>query len=361
MDLDDADFALDDADLRALDALEVGPAPPQQSLRLAPPAPAQSSSALPQPTVGANAAAPRQPVPRRLGPSGGLSVIVSPRQEKNPLLQNIRGVSWEFGDIAADYVVEPSTAVLFLSLKYHRIHPEYIFNRITKLPRNFRVRVLLVVIDIDNHEESLKLLTKTGVINNLTILLAWSIREAANYVSLLARLKSIPPTAIQAPQKDDYATQIQECFTAIRGINKTDAANLISNFGSLHNAVADGGRSLSALPGFGDRKVHRFRAAITDPFIVRNDASAAYMRKLKEQSRTKMPIVQPRQATDGSDAAADDDDTAAEDISATAAPARSPSPQSSTKAPRNAPVNAPVQRRTFANAMSELQRMRSEM
>ena len=42
------------------------------------------------------------------------------------MLPHIKGVAWEYADIVPDYQVGLSSGVLFLSLKYHRLHPEYI-------------------------------------------------------------------------------------------------------------------------------------------------------------------------------------------------------------------------------------------
>ncbi|KAK9479894.1 restriction endonuclease type II-like protein [Lipomyces japonicus] len=212
-----------------------------------------------------------QPVPRKLADSSSSSttIIVSPRQKDNPIVKHIKNIQWELGDIIPDYLIASSIAVLFLSLKYHRLHPEYIYNRITKLGKNFKLRVLLVVVDIENHAESIKELTKTSVVNDITIFLAWSSVEAGYYISQFGVLKSAAPTFIQGTQKEDYGTRMVNVLTSIRGVNKSDAASLISTFGSIKLAVGDGGRTASNISGWGDVKVNRFRRAITEPFVAR--------------------------------------------------------------------------------------------
>ncbi|KAK9365021.1 restriction endonuclease type II-like protein [Lipomyces kononenkoae] len=298
------DFSLDETDLQALERIE-------SQARQASTAPRPSRTSRPPLTVsGSSAAVPitataeassvpgqsrnasvqtttlQQPVPRKVtGASSSLgTIVVSPRQKGNPLLNHIRNVPWEYGDIVPDYLVDPTIAVLFLSLKYHRLHPEYIFNRITKMAKNFRVRILLVVVDIDNHSESIKELTKTGVVNNFVVILSWSAQEAGHYISLFGALKSTPPTAIQASQKEDYSIRIVDLLTSIRGVNKNDAASLISTFGSLKNAVNDGGRTISDIGGWGDAKVRRFRMAITEPFVVRRKVISRLPRTFQHKS-----------------------------------------------------------------------------
>ncbi|KAK9235646.1 restriction endonuclease type II-like protein [Lipomyces kononenkoae] len=286
------DFSLDDTDLQALERIEsqarqasTAPRPSSNSRAAAPmTATAQASS---RPGQSRNASTTlQQPVPRKVtNASSSLgTIVVSPRQKGNPLLNHIRNVPWEYGDIVPDYLVDPTIAVLFLSLKYHRLHPEYIYNRITKMAKNFRVRILLVVVDIDNHSESIKELTKTGVVNNFVVILSWSAQEAGHYISLFGALKSTPPTAIQSSQKEDYSIRIVDLLTSIRGVNKNDAASLISTFGSLKNAVNDGGRTISDIGGWGDAKVRRFRVAITEPFVVRRKVTRRLPRTFQQMS-----------------------------------------------------------------------------
>lgn len=45
------------------------------------------------------------------------AVLVSKRQEGNPVLRHMRNVRWQFGDIVPDYLAGPNTAILFLSLR----------------------------------------------------------------------------------------------------------------------------------------------------------------------------------------------------------------------------------------------------
>lgn len=84
-------------------------------------------------------------------------------QRRNPVLQSIKNVGIEVGDIVADYQVGTHNGVLFLrcvrtlsitfladgaSLKYHRLHPEYIHQRIDKMKGHYHFRVMLVLCDI---------------------------------------------------------------------------------------------------------------------------------------------------------------------------------------------------------------------
>src|SRR4051794_28771245 len=86
-----------------------------------------------------------QALPSRQAPS---AILVSTRQKGNPILNHVRSLPWEYSDIQCDYVLGATTCALFLSLKYHRLHPEYIYSRIRALGKSYNLRVLLTMVDI---------------------------------------------------------------------------------------------------------------------------------------------------------------------------------------------------------------------
>lgn len=75
-------------------------------------------------------------------------VLVNPKQRGNPILKSISNVPWEFDDsIIPDYVVGATAGILYLSLRYHQLNPDYIHNRLKELGKRFELRVLLVQVD----------------------------------------------------------------------------------------------------------------------------------------------------------------------------------------------------------------------
>lgn len=206
-----------------------------------------------------------QALPSRNAPS---AVLVSTRQRGNPILNHIKLVPWEYADIPADYVIGSTTCALFLSLKYHRLHPEYIYSRIRLLAGKYNLRILLVMVDIPNHEDSLKELSKTSIINNLTLILCWSAPEAAHYLELYKSSENAQPTAIRSQQAQSYQESLIEFVTAPRSVNKSDAASLISNFGSLQAAINAQPEQISMVPGWGEKKVRQWCGAVREDFRV---------------------------------------------------------------------------------------------
>lgn len=210
-----------------------------------------------------------QALPNRTAPS---SILVSPRQKGNPILNNIRSLPWEYSDIPSDYVLGNTTCALFLSLKYHRLHPEYIYSRIRALGGKYNLRVLLTMVDIQNHEESLKELSKTSLINNLTLILCWSAQEAGRYLELFKSYEHASPTSIRAHQATSYSEKLVEFITVPRSINKTDAVGLVSSFGSVRAAVNARPEEIGLIAGWGEKKVQRWCGTVRESFRVRKSA-----------------------------------------------------------------------------------------
>lgn len=210
-----------------------------------------------------------QALPSRQAPS---SILVSPRQKGNPILQSIHSVPWEYSDIPADYNLGATTCALFLSLKYHRLHPEYIYSRIRALGGKYNLRILLAMVDIPNHEDSIKELSKTSLINNLTLILAWSAPEAGRYLELFKSYEHANASSIRAHQASGFNEKLVEFVTVPRSINKTDAVGLVGNFGSLRQAVNARPEEIALIAGWGDKKVQRWCSTVREPFRARRAA-----------------------------------------------------------------------------------------
>jgi DNA excision repair protein ERCC-1 len=56
----------------------------------------------------------KQRQPPVVQPSSGNSIVINPSQRLNPIVESIRNVPKEFGDILPDYQVGRTTGVLFL-------------------------------------------------------------------------------------------------------------------------------------------------------------------------------------------------------------------------------------------------------
>ncbi|KAI9730515.1 MAG: ssDNA endonuclease and repair protein rad10 [Cirrosporium novae-zelandiae] len=212
----------------------------------------------------------QQPTPQKLPQRPlGSSILVSTRQKGNPILSHIHNIPWEWASIPADYVLGATTCALFLSLKYHRLHPEYIYSRIRVLGHTYNLRILLVLVDIENHEDPLRELAKTGLVNDLTLILCWSATEAGRYLELYKSFENAGPGSIRKHDGGTYAERLIEFVTGPRGVNKTDAVGLVGAFGSIKAAVNAGKEEIGLLEGWGEVKVVRWCNTVREPFRVR--------------------------------------------------------------------------------------------
>ncbi|KAF9065606.1 restriction endonuclease type II-like protein [Rhodocollybia butyracea] len=218
-----------------------------------------------------SASSSKRPAPPAVIPGSGNNIIVSTLQRGNPVLECIRNVGKEFGDIVADYQVGRTTGVLFLSLKYHRLHPEYIHTRIEKLGIRYTLRILLILCDITEHKDAIRELTKVCLTNNITVIVAFSSEEAGHYLGIFKQYEHKPPTMIKERVDKDYTSMLRTSLTSISRVNRTDVETLRNSFGSLANVAKAQPEQLSELPGFGQVKVRNIKNAFEKPF--RNHAT----------------------------------------------------------------------------------------
>ena len=229
-----------------------------------------------------------QALPGRTGPS---SILVSTRQKGNPILSYVKALPWEYTDTPADYVLGITTCALFLSLKYHRLHPEYIYNRIRGLQGKYNLRILLTLVDIQNHEEPLKELSKTSLINNVTVILCWSSQEAGRYLELFKSYENAPPNSIRAQQSSSYADRLVDFITVPQRINKTDALGLVSTFGSVRTAVSARPEEVALVDGWGEKKVQRWCDTVREPFRIKRAAKRGAQRDGSPSPISKDPSM----------------------------------------------------------------------
>ncbi|KAF8930819.1 ssDNA endonuclease and repair protein rad10 [Dissophora ornata] len=229
---------------------------------------ATTTSSASTATISAKDPATALVTPPPFVPKSKTTIVVKSSQRGNPLLQFIRNVPYEYGDIVPDFVVGLTSCILFLSIRYHRLHPEYIFSRIAALGKTFVLRILLVLVDVDTHQRDIRELTRVAMVNEFTIVCAWSNEEAARYIETYKAYENKAPDAIKERIENDYLSKITDCLTQIQSVNKTDVVTLSSIFGSFKNIMSASVDELGVLPGFGERKVKRLMEAFDQPFAI---------------------------------------------------------------------------------------------
>ncbi|KAJ1726266.1 ssDNA endonuclease and repair protein rad10 [Coemansia biformis] len=195
-------------------------------------------------------------------------VLVNDLQRGNPLLACIRNVRWSHSrDILPDFEISRSSCVLYLSIRYHRLHPEYITKRIDGLGRSYRMRVLLVFVDTDDSKIPLREINRVALQSDMTLLLAWSLDEAGRYIETLKAFENRSPDPIRERVDDSHMARVSNSLTAVRSVNKTDVLTLASNFGSFATLSEAAVEELALCPGIGELKAQRIFKAFNDPFV----------------------------------------------------------------------------------------------
>ena len=83
-------------------------------------------------------------------PRGLKTVIeVSKGQQGNVLLRHFKNRGWTFAETDPDFVIGERACVVFVSLKYHLLQPEYVKTRISEL-QCFDICIVLCLIDAED-------------------------------------------------------------------------------------------------------------------------------------------------------------------------------------------------------------------
>ncbi|KAI0699570.1 restriction endonuclease type II-like protein, partial [Cytidiella melzeri] len=231
-------------------------------------------------------------------PGLGSNIIVNPSQRGNPVLECIRNVGKTFGDVVVDYQVGRTTGVFYLSLRYHRLHPEYIHQRIERLGSSYNLRILLILCDVSEHQDTIKELTKICLINNVTIMVAWNLEEAGYYLATYKQFEHKPPDLIKERVDKDYNSMLRTALTSISKVNKTDVEILRTSIGSFADIAKATSEQLLQLPGFGQVKVKRLKDAFDKPF---RNSSTSTIPFQSQRIPQQAPDNEPAPAISGND------------------------------------------------------------
>ncbi|KAL8166388.1 hypothetical protein V2J09_007887 [Rumex salicifolius] len=202
---------------------------------------------------------------RKIGETEALHSSFS-ASKGNPLLKYIRNVRWNFAEIIPDYVLGINSCALYLSLRYHLLHPDYLYFRIRELQKNFRLRVVLCHVDVEDVVKPLLEVTRTALLHDCTLLCGWSLEECGRYLETIKVYENKPADLIQQYMGPDYMSRLNHALTSIRRVNKADVVTLGSTFGSLAHIMDASMEDLARCPGIGERKVKRLYDTFHEPF-----------------------------------------------------------------------------------------------
>lgn len=256
---------------------------------------AKNASAERSSSGGTNAVGisrPVVPAKRPYEPSGGgraasagrnlqtfSQIQVSRSQTGNPILDylTIYQMNSKIKDV--DYVVNSKCVAIFLSLRYHKLHPEYIYNKLKKVTYNHddTLRVLLVSVDIDDFQDTLRELNKLALFNRLTVVLAWGNEQCATYLKNLKYVeREASKKIIQGTRSGDdevmvnegkFVERVVDTVSSVKSISQSDAKSLFSTFHNVKGVIQADADELLNIEGLGRLKVERLVDAFNKPFV----------------------------------------------------------------------------------------------
>ncbi len=214
-------------------------------------------------------------------------LYVSTRQKGNGILSLIRNVPIAYSPMVPDYILGPTSCALFLSIKYHKLYPRYIHRRIAELRGDFKLRVLLVLVDVDDNANTLLQLNTIGVTHQLTVILCWSELEAARYLETYKARDGKDAAPIQKRESSNPLDRVTDFLTGGRaGVNKTDSVTLWNQFSTVRGIASASSDELALVAGMGPVKVRRLHEALHKPFS-KLRSRARKKKKLEEEQKTK--------------------------------------------------------------------------
>ncbi|ESR46507.1 hypothetical protein CICLE_v10003828mg [Citrus x clementina] len=184
------------------------------------------------------------------------AILVSHSQKGNPLLKHLRNMRWAFADVVCGYLLGQNSCALYLSLRYHLLHPDYLYYCIRELQKNFMLRFVLCHLDVEDVVKPLLEVTKTTLLHDCTLLCAWrnkimskilfvelglqhcchclilfTSEECGCYLETIKVYENKPADLIQGQLDTDYLSQLTHALTSVWSVNKTDVVTLQSTFG----------------------------------------------------------------------------------------------------------------------------------
>ena len=203
----------------------------------------------------------------------GRKIIVNPDQKKNPLLDYIKTVPWQFASssqcLVMDFITSETSCCLYLSVRYHAQHDNYIYERIKRLKQvsGFQNRFLLCFVDHLQPDKYILALTRLCEVSDLVLLLAFSLEEAANYLETFKTYEGKPADLIKEKIQSNINLQVLDALQSIRRVNSTDSQTLLSNFGTIAGVADASQKNLAFCFGIGAQKAKNIHELFRQPFL----------------------------------------------------------------------------------------------
>ncbi|KAH0790492.1 DNA excision repair protein ERCC-1 [Histomonas meleagridis] len=194
-----------------------------------------------------------------------LPITISNRQKGNQLIKILAPAQTVWSDSSTcDYSIGYKIGILFLSLKFHREHPNYLSERIANFKGGYATRILLLVVDGKNPDRVISKLTAQSIANNLNLVLAFNLEEAGRWILTIYNTQESQVDELKATNETTYDIAIN-ALNAI-GVSRKDAASMIDSYGTVSDCLLQSRDSLTKTNILSDFKMEQFLAVLDEPF-----------------------------------------------------------------------------------------------
>ncbi|KAI6202856.1 Cytosolic Fe-S cluster assembly factor NUBP1-like protein [Aphelenchoides besseyi] len=214
----------------------------------------------------------------------GSKLIVNKRQDGNPVLKYVRNVAYEWStDIRPDFVCFRTCGLLYLTLKWHKLHPAYLETRVNDL-NNYELKVLLILVNVDDPSFLLRDLNILCYRSAWTMIVSYSVEEAAEYIENLKLAENRNPSTVIQKLQDFRENRNQpkreptereknrkkfeqavKFLSSIRAVSNSDAKRLLGAFGSIVAISKMTSDQLAQCPGTGSETAGKVSACAGCP------------------------------------------------------------------------------------------------
>jgi DNA excision repair protein ERCC-1 len=163
----------------------------------------------------------------------------------------------------ADFTIGKDLAVLFLTLKYHRQHPDYLSKRLIDFRGSFSVRLLLFLVNDENPDRIVSRMTSVMFANNMNLILAFTYEEAARWLLTLYNTQDSGLDDLRAMNETQLETAT-DAFHAI-GLSKREAEGLLKGFPTVADVLLAPREEIARVGAVSERKIDTLLTMITDP------------------------------------------------------------------------------------------------
>eukprot|EP00924_Labyrinthula_sp_SR-Ha-C_P013796 snap_masked-scaffold_5-processed-gene-13.45-mRNA-1 protein AED:1.00 eAED:1.00 QI:0/-1/0/0/-1/1/1/0/211 len=184
---------------------------------------------------------------------------LSKRQLKNPVLSFFSQIKYAIDEeMEEDFIMgEKGYAVgIFLSSKFHQLHPSFIYDRLSPKYKKFKRRILIFLVNDrkDVKDDALLELNRICFKLEFSLFPCFSNQECAILIETFCLNESAKLSVIKEQKSKDYLENITEAFRNIK-IDKANVKSLLRNYSSLKNISTASMDEMILIPGLGEKKV----------------------------------------------------------------------------------------------------------